>query len=56
VPQILREEGVLEYSAELAALVDAKKTLPSSSRFEVEIRASTVVAVDMLHQVIHHAV
>ena len=48
--------GALEYSAELAALVDAKKTLPSSSRYEVEIRASTVIAVDMLHQVIQFAV
>jgi len=51
VPQILREMGVLVYSADLSAVVDAKETIASSTRFEVEIRASTVVAVDKLHQV-----
>ena len=51
VPQLLREVGVLSYSDSLAAIVDSKILIDPSSDFEIEIRASTILAVDMLHKV-----
>jgi Potential Queuosine, Q, salvage protein family len=50
VPQILRAMNVLEYSPELSTAIDSKQELPWGGQWEVEIRAQTVVAVDMLQQ------
>lgn len=50
VPQILRHMGILEYSIELAEIIDNKIEVPFASRYETEIRASTVVAVDILQK------
>jgi len=48
VPQILRHLGMFTYSEELAALIDTETELGFSSVWEVEIRAATIVAVDMI--------
>ncbi|VVB99947.1 putative Queuosine, Q, salvage protein family [uncultured archaeon] len=48
LPQVLRRHGVLEYSGELAQLVDSKAELKSGSAYEVEIRASTIQAVELM--------
>lgn len=48
VPQILREMGVLEYAEELASTVDSRTRIPAGHRMEVEIRAATIIACDML--------
>lgn len=48
LPRALRGLGILEYSDELASLVDNWKEVPENSRMEVEIRAATVAACDML--------
>jgi Potential Queuosine, Q, salvage protein family len=50
VPQILRSMGVLKYTDPLSASIDALEILPWGSEMEVELRAQTVVAVDMLQQ------
>ena len=50
IPQILRACGALRYSPELAARVDRKDWIPPGSPEEVEIRASTVWAVELLRQ------
>ena len=52
VPQILRSMGVLRYAAELARDIDNHQMIPCGSIPEIEIRASTVVAVEMLHKVL----
>ncbi|GFH19570.1 queuosine salvage protein, partial [Haematococcus lacustris] len=44
VPVVLRVLGVLDYSPELEALVQARQQLMPGSEQEVEIRAATVVA------------
>ncbi|KAF4029344.1 Q salvage protein family protein [Phytophthora infestans] len=49
VPQVLRPEGVLVYSAELAKLVD-KAEIPAGSEMELEIRAATIQAVELIHK------
>ncbi len=50
LPQILREQGILRYSPVLAAQVDNKVPLPAGSEQEVEIRGSTIWAVELLSQ------
>ncbi len=39
VPQILRELSILNYSDQLAELIDSEIELEYSSEYEVEIRA-----------------
>jgi len=46
LPQILRSLGVLEYCERLKSLVDNKIEIDGGSSYEVEIRASTLVAID----------
>ncbi len=48
LPQVLRHLGALEYSSNLAAVVDAGRILPAGSAPEVEIRACTIVACERL--------
>ncbi|KAI3435683.1 hypothetical protein D9Q98_001741 [Chlorella vulgaris] len=48
VPVVLRELGILSYSQPLAAAVDDRQQLPAGGFEEVEIRASTIVAVERL--------
>jgi len=50
VPQILRDEGVLEYSEVLARIVDSKGWIRAGSAYEVEIRAGMIVAVELLRR------
>ena len=52
VPQILRAMNVLEYTPELASIIDSEngEELPWGGKAEVEIRAQTVVAVELLQQ------
>ena len=46
VPQLLREMNILEYSPELACVVDKKVEIPANSYDEISIRAATVTAVE----------
>jgi hypothetical protein len=48
LPQVLRHLGGLEYSSSLAEVVDAGAILPAGSAPEVEIRACTIVACELL--------
>lgn len=50
IPQLLREEGVLRYSSDLATIVDAREPLPAGSIPEVEIRAATIWGVELLRR------
>ena len=40
----------MEYNSDLAAMIDSEVELPYSSPEEVEIRASTVIAVELIIQ------
>ena len=48
VPQILRAKGILSYDKYLSELVDNKKELAHGGKEEVEIRASTIQAVEKI--------
>ncbi|GHO51585.1 queuosine 5'-phosphate N-glycosylase/hydrolase [Ktedonobacter robiniae] len=50
VPQVLRHFHILEYSASLAQHVDAQELLPAGSEEEVEIRAATIWACELIQR------
>jgi hypothetical protein len=50
LPQVLRQLGVLEYAGELADKVDRLEFLQAGSHEEVEIRANTVWAVELIRR------
>ena len=50
VPQILRQLEIMEYNEDLASKIDSEVELAYSSPEEVEIRASTVMAVELIIQ------
>lgn len=50
LPQVLRHMGILEYSPQLSEMIDSFVLLEPGSREEVEIRANTVWAVELIKQ------
>ena len=52
VPQVLRSYKVLEYSPQLSKDIDEKVEIPYGSQGEIEIRACTIVAVEMLGELL----
>lgn len=48
IPQILRHTGVLTYSQVLQTKIDNFEVIPFGSAEETEIRACTIIAVEML--------
>jgi hypothetical protein len=52
LPQVLRHSGALVYAPELAARVDAQELLAPGSAAEVEIRASTIWASELLRRAV----
>ena len=50
LPQVLRHYGVLEYHPSLAQRIDAQELLEAGSEEEVELRAATVWACELLRQ------
>jgi hypothetical protein len=50
LPQVMRRYGILNYSAELSAIIDSKTEIPSGDKKEVEIRANTIQAVELIKQ------
>lgn len=50
LPQTLRREGMLLYEPELAELIESYTLIPAGADAEVEIRAATVWAVELLRQ------
>ena len=50
VPQSLRHVGIISYSDQLAQLIDSETELQYSGKEEVELRAVTIIVVDMILQ------
>ncbi len=50
IPQVLRKMGILAYSEELAVKVDRMNLIPENSEEEVEIRANTIWAVELIRR------
>ena len=48
LPQMLRKFGILSYSLELSKKVDNKREIEQGSKEEVEIRANTIWAVELI--------
>jgi len=54
LPQVLRRLGILHYTPHLADRVDRREPLEAGSREEVEIRAATVWAGELMRQALVH--
>jgi len=52
LPQVLRKLGILLYDGELTRWIENKTPVPAGSRMEVEIRAATVWACELVRQAI----
>ncbi|HET9662060.1 MAG TPA: queuosine salvage family protein [Thermomicrobiales bacterium] len=50
VPQVLRRFGVLQYAPELEAALREQRLIPANSRWELEIRAGTIWACELIRQ------
>lgn len=50
IPQVLRKLGILEYLPELAFKIDKKIPILSGSEEEIEIRANTIWAVELMKE------
>ncbi len=50
LPMALRKLGILSYSPELATAIDSEQLIPKGSEQEIEIRASTIWAVELIKQ------
>lgn len=50
VPQVLRELGILRYSDGLAGTIRARELIEAGSREEIEIRAATIWACELIRQ------
>jgi hypothetical protein len=50
LPQVLRRMGILVYDADLSATVDGELLIPAGDRREVEIRAATVWAAELMRR------
>jgi Queuosine salvage protein len=50
LPQVLRRMGIMVYDAELAATVDSEILIPAGDHREVEIRAATVWAAELMRR------
>ena len=51
LPRVLRAHGCLVYDDELSRMVDRQELIPKHSKWEVEIRAATLVACDALSEI-----
>ena len=50
IPQLLRGLGIISYNNELEKKIDSGTHLPKDSREEIEIRASTIWAIELIKQ------
>ena len=48
IPQTLRALGIVSYNKELSEIIDNKKEISISSKYEVEIRASQLVVINYI--------
>ena len=48
MPQILEHLKIMKYSKELEEILMQKKEIPHGSEMEIEIRAATIVSVELL--------
>lgn len=48
IPQLLRDKCLIQYSKTLSELVDNQLEIPSGSQFEIEIRANTIHAIELI--------
>lgn len=56
IPQVMRGLRILEYSDKLSNIIDSKKEIEINSKYEVEIRANMLVAIDLIKKKLENKV
>lgn len=56
IPQVMRGLGILEYSSDLADIIDNRKEIEINSKYEVEIRANMLVVIDLIKKKLENKV
>lgn len=56
IPQVLRGLGIIEYNEELSNIVDNKQEILENSKYEIEIRASMIVAINMIKKELNNKI
>ena len=51
LPQLLRAEGILKFGTDIEQLVASEAPVAAGSRAEVEIRAATIAACELVRKV-----
>jgi hypothetical protein len=54
IPNVLRHRGVLRYRLDVAKNIDAEKEIKSGSNLEIEIRANTIKAVELIKRLMNY--
>ena len=52
LPQVLRNLGILKYGTSLARTIEENRRIPANSREELEIRAATIMAGEMMNDLL----
>lgn len=50
IPQVLRNLNIVSYDKELSNIVDNRQEIPENSKYEVEIRATMIVAINLIKE------
>ena len=50
IPQVLRHLGILEYSTDLATIIDQKHEIKHDDEMEIEIRANMLYAIELIKE------
>lgn len=51
IPKVLQENGILEYNEKLLTIIKSKKAIKHNSQMEIEIRANTLYALEIMKNI-----
>lgn len=52
MPQLLHSENILLYNNELHEIIESKQYIDRNSKIELEIRASTIIVVEKIKEIL----
>lgn len=56
IPQVMRSLGILDYSEELSNIIDSRQEIEKGSKYEVEIRANMIVAINLIKEMLNNSI
>lgn len=56
IPQVMQALGILQYDTMLSSLIESKTLIEENSEYEIEIRASMIIAINHIWKLIHKSI